>query len=105
LEADVIKGACHKKRRLEMARCLRCGNTTRFNVWCSIQKVLEVELDENEEVIAILGEPDDEGLQELEEIDLMEGDLVLSMVNCAVCGSREIELGEGDRILSHNIHQ
>ena len=43
-----------------MARCLRCGNTSRFNMWCSIQKVLKVEVNEKEELIEICGEPENE---------------------------------------------
>ncbi|HEX16485.1 MAG: hypothetical protein DRG33_01240 [Deltaproteobacteria bacterium] len=88
-----------------MARCLRCGNTTRFNVWCSIQKVLEVELNEEEEVVEIIGEPEDEGLQQLEDIHLMEDDLAFSMVSCAVCGSREIELEGEEEILPLRVRQ
>lgn len=88
-----------------MARCLRCGNTLRFNVWCSIHKVLEVELDENEEVVEVVGEPEDEALQQLEEIRLLEDDLAFSMVNCAVCGSQEVELDGEEQILPLRVHQ
>jgi hypothetical protein len=88
-----------------MARCLRCGNTTRFNVWCSIQKVLEVELDEREEVVQIIGEPEDEYLQQLEDVELLEKDLAFSMVSCAVCGSGEVELNSKEEVLSLRIHQ
>ena len=88
-----------------MARCLRCGNTPRFNVWCSIHKVLEVELDENEEVVEVVGEPEDEALQQLEEIHLLEDDLAFSMVNCSVCGSQEVELDGEEQILPLRVHQ
>lgn len=88
-----------------MARCLKCGNTSRFNVWCSIQKVLEVELDEEEELMEVVGEPEDEYLQQLEDIRLMEGDLAFAMVNCAVCGSKEIELNNKEEVLSLRIRQ
>ncbi len=88
-----------------MARCLRCGNVSRFNVWCSIQKVLEVELDQQEALVDIIGEPEDEHLQQLEDIQLMEGDLAFAMVNCAVCGSRDIELNSKEEILTLRVHQ
>ena len=88
-----------------MARCLRCGNTTHFNMWCSIQKVLEVEINEQEELIEITGEPEDESLHGLEEIELMEGNPAFSMVSCAWCGSKAIAInGKGD-ILSRRILQ
>ena len=64
-----------------MAKCLRCGNSSNFNVWCSIQKVLEVELSGNEELVEIIGEPEDESLHGLEEIELMEDDLAFAMVS------------------------
>jgi len=78
---------------------------SRFNVWCSIQKVLEVELDQQEALVDIIGEPEDEYLQQLEDIQLMEGDLAFAMVNCAVCGSREIELNSKEEILTLRVHQ
>lgn len=87
-----------------MARCLKCGNESRFNVWCSIQKVLEVELDPQEEVVEIVGEPEDEHLQQMEDIHLLEGDLAFSMVSCAVCGSRQIVLNNRDEILTLRVH-
>lgn len=87
-----------------MARCLRCGNTSHFNAWCSIQKVLEVEFSEDEELTEIIGEPADENLHGLEEIELMENDLAFAMVSCASCGSREIAINGKDDILSLRIH-
>jgi len=95
----------NKVKERKMARCLKCGNTSRFNVWCSIQKVLEVELDETEEVVEIIGEPEDEYLQQLEDVELLEKDLAFSMVSCAVCGSREVELNSKEEVLSLRIHQ
>ena len=89
-----------------MAKCLSCGNTTHFNVWCSIQKVLEVEINEKEEVLEIAGEPEDASLHSLEEIELMEDDLAFSMVSCAWCGSKAIAInGKKGEILSHRILQ
>lgn len=88
-----------------MAKCLRCGNTFHFNMWCSIQKVLEVELDDHEEVIEIMGEPEDKSLHRLEDVELIDGDLTFSMVNCARCGSKEIEINGKREILSLRIRQ
>ncbi len=88
-----------------MAKCLRCGNTFHFNMWCSIQKVLEVELDDHEEVVEIIGEPEDKSLHGLEDVELMESDLTFSMVSCAWCGSKEIEINGKREILSLRIHQ
>jgi predicted nucleic-acid-binding Zn-ribbon protein len=88
-----------------MAKCLRCGNTSHFNMWCSIQKVLEVELDDCEGVVEILGEPEDENLHGLEDVELMEADLNFSMVSCASCGSKEISLNGAGKVLSLHIHQ
>ena len=88
-----------------MAKCLRCGNTSYFNMWCSIQKVLEVEVNEKEELIEIVGEPEDESLHGLEEAELMEADLSFSMVSCAWCGSKEIETNGAGEILSLRIRQ
>jgi hypothetical protein len=88
-----------------MAKCLRCGNTFHFNMWCSIQKVLEVELDDHEEVVEIIGEPEDKNLHALENIELMEADLTFSMVSCAWCGSKAIELHNKGEILPLRIHQ
>jgi len=87
-----------------MARCRRCGNTTNFNVWCSIQKVLEVELDENDDLLEVVGEPEDETLHGLEEIELVEDDLAFAMVNCASCGSKDIEINGREEVLSLQIH-
>ena len=82
-----------------MARCLRCGNTSRFNMWCSIQKVLEVEVNEKGELMEICGEPEDERLRGLEDIVLMEDDLSFAIVSCAWCGSKEITVnGSGERL-------
>jgi hypothetical protein len=89
----------------KMAKCLRCGNTLHFNMWCSIQKVLEVELDGLEEVVEIIGEPKDKALHGLENVELMEGDLSFSMVSCAWCGSKAIELHNKGKILPLRIHQ
>ncbi|MDT8316836.1 MAG: hypothetical protein RQ824_02455 [bacterium] len=75
-----------------MAKCLSCGNTTNFNVWCKISRVLEVELDEFENVRAVIGEPEDEELQGQEEYFILDDDLELSMVSCAWCGSNNILL-------------
>ena len=50
-----------------MAKCLDCGNTANFNVWCSVSKVLEVELDGQERLMNVIGEPEDETLQDEEE--------------------------------------
>ena len=88
-----------------MAKCLRCGNTSHFNMWCSIQKVLEVELDDHEGVVEIMGEPEDENLHGLEDCELMEADLHFSMVSCASCGSKEIALNGAAKVLSLHIHQ
>jgi hypothetical protein len=88
-----------------MAKCLKCGNTLHFNMWCSIQKVLEVELNEHEEVMEIVGEPKDESLHSLEDVELMEADLTFSMVSCAWCGSKAIEINGKREILPLRIHQ
>jgi hypothetical protein len=74
-------------------------------MWYSIQKVLEVELNDREEVVEIIGEPDDKTLQGLENIEVMESDLTLSMVSCASCGSKAIELHDKGEFLSLHIHQ
>jgi hypothetical protein len=74
-------------------------------MWCSIQKVLEVELNDHEEVVEIIGEPGDKTLHGLENIELMEPDLTFSMVSCAWCGSKAIELHDKGEILSLRIHQ
>jgi hypothetical protein len=88
-----------------MAKCIRCGNTAHFNMWCSIQKVLEVKVNEKEELIEICGEPEDASLRVFEDIELMEGDLAFAMVSCAWCGSKEITVN-GSRIsLSPHILQ
>ncbi len=73
-----------------MAKCLNCGNTTNFNVWCTISKILEVELDEQERIKEVLGEPEDEELRNQEECWVAEDDLELAMVNCAWCGSTNV---------------
>lgn len=80
-----------------MARCHRCGNSVSFNVWCTIRKVLVVDVDDDNNLVGIAGEPDDESLQS-EEIAVADGDLGFSIVSCAWCGSRDIELREGERI-------
>jgi hypothetical protein len=74
-------------------------------MWCSIQKVLEVELNDHEEVVNIIGEPEDKTLQGLENIEVMESDLTFSMVSCASCGSKAIELHDKGEILPLRIHQ
>lgn len=79
-----------------MARCKNCGNTTNFNVWCNIRKILEVEIDENDNLIAIVGEPEDENLRE-EEISIADGDIAFSMVSCAWCGSNDIEFSKSEK--------
>jgi hypothetical protein len=91
-------------RSVKMAKCLMCGNKSNFNVWCSIQKVLEIELNESENLVAIIGEPEDEGLHGLEEIELMEDNLAFAMVSCACCGSKEIETNGKEKIVSLRIH-
>ena len=88
-----------------MARCLRCGNTSHFNMWCSIQKVLKVEVNEKEELIEICGEPENESLRGLQDIELMEGDLGFAMVSCAWCGSKEIAVHASRDGLSSRILQ
>lgn len=80
-----------------MAKCLKCGNTTNFNVWCTVSKVLEVEINEKEEMVAVMGEPEDSELKNSEEVWVMEDDLEFSLVGCAWCGSDQVEL-EGFRI-------
>ena len=85
-----------------MAKCIRCGNTAHFNMWCSIQKVLEVEVNEKDELIEIVGEPEDESLRGFEDIELMEGDLAFAMVSCAWCGSKDIAAkGSGEGLSPH----
>lgn len=76
-----------------MAKCRNCGNTTNFNVWCNIKKILEVELDEKNNLRAVVGEPEDETLQ-AEEVTISDGDIQFSMVNCAWCSSEDIDFGE-----------
>ena len=88
-----------------MARCRSCGNTSHFNVWCCIQKVLEVELDEHDDILEIMGEPEDETLHGLEEVELMEGDLSFSMVGCAICGGNDIDINGQHDVLSLRIYQ
>lgn len=78
-----------------MARCKACGNTINFNVWCTVRKVLEVEIDENDELLAVVGESEDESMNEAE-IAIADGDIAFSMVGCAWCGSGNIEYGKGD---------
>lgn len=73
-----------------MAKCLNCGNSTNFNIWCTISKVLEVELDDRERLKNVLGEPEEEELQDEEEYWFPDDDLELSMVSCAWCGSRNV---------------
>ena len=75
-----------------MAKCLSCGNTTNFNVWCKVSKVLEVELDDAEKIRAVVGEPESEELQAQEEYWLLDDDMELSMVNCAWCQSTNVLL-------------
>ena len=73
-----------------MAKCLDCGNTANFNVWCSVSKVLEVELDTQERLTNVIGEPEDETLQDEEEYWVLGDDLEFSLVSCAWCGSKKI---------------
>lgn len=77
-----------------MAKCKNCGNTTNFNVWCEIRKIMEVELDETNNLIGIVGEPENENLIQ-EEIRIVDGDIEFAMVSCAWCGSTKIELFHG----------
>jgi len=79
-----------------LAKCRNCGNTTNFNVWCNVRKIFEVELDEKNNLIAIVGEPEDENLRE-EEISIADGDIEFAMVSCAWCGSSDIEFYEGEK--------
>lgn len=78
----------------KVARCRNCGNRTNFNVWCNVKKILEVELDENNNLFVVVGEPEDQSLQS-EEITIADGDVQFSMVNCAWCGSEDIDF-EGE---------
>lgn len=78
-----------------MAKCRVCGNTTNFNVWCNVKKILEVELDKDNNLTAVIGEPEDEALHS-EEITIADGDVAFSMVSCAWCGSEDIDL-EGEK--------
>lgn len=73
-----------------MAKCLSCGNTTNFNVWCTISKVLEVELDGEERLRDVIGEPEDESLVSDEEYWVLGEDLEFALVSCAWCGSRNV---------------
>ena len=73
-----------------MAKCLSCGNITNFNIWCTLSKVLEVELDGNEKISGVIGEPEDENLREEEDYWVLEDDLEFAMVSCAWCGSRNV---------------
>jgi hypothetical protein len=82
-----------------MAKCRQCGNTTNFNVWCNIRKILEVELDENNNLYAIVGEPVDEALKG-EEISIVDGDIEFAIVSCAWCGSTDIEKNKGEKIIN-----
>jgi hypothetical protein len=76
-----------------MAKCRQCGNTTNFNVWCNIRKILEVELDENNNLYAVVGEPEEEAFQS-DEVTICDNDIQFSMVNCAWCGSDDIDFGK-----------
>lgn len=73
-----------------MAKCLNCNNTTNFNVWCKVSKILEIELDENERMKNVLGEPEEEMLRDEEDYWILEDDLEFAMVSCAWCGSRNV---------------
>ena len=75
-----------------MAKCLNCENTTNFNVWCKVTKVLEVELDSDENIKTVIGEPEDEELQDEEEYWILDEAIELAMVSCAWCGSRNITI-------------
>ncbi len=79
-----------------MAKCRSCGNTKNFNIWCQIKKILEVELDDNNQLISIVGEPEDENLSE-EEITVADNDIEFAMVSCAWCGSTDIEFKKGEK--------
>lgn len=81
-----------------MAKCRQCGNTTNFNVWCNIKKILEVKLDENNNLYAVVGEPEDENLKG-EEISIADDDIEFAIVNCAWCGSTDIEINKGEKII------
>jgi hypothetical protein len=67
--------------------------------------VLEVELDAHDELVEIVGEPEDESLHGFEEIEPMEDDLSFAMVNCACCGSKDIEINGRQEVLSMHIRQ
>ena len=73
-----------------MAKCLSCENRTNFNVWCTVSKVLEVELDNEERLKDVIGEPEDDKFQDEEEYWVLGDDLEFSMVSCAWCGSGNI---------------
>lgn len=73
-----------------MAKCLNCGNISNFNVWCTVSKVLEVELDSKERLKDVMGEPEDDMLQDDEEYWILGDDLEFAMVGCAWCGSRNV---------------
>lgn len=75
-----------------MAQCLNCENKTNFNVWCTISKVLEVELDDQEKLREVIGEPENDTLQDDEEYWVLGDDLEFSMVSCAWCGSRKVHV-------------
>ncbi len=79
-----------------MAKCRNCGNTTNFNVWCNIKKILEVEIDENNNLMAVVGEPENYELRE-EEVSIVDDDLEFAMVSCAWCGSTDIEFQKNER--------
>lgn len=73
-----------------MAKCLNCGNTSNFNTWCTISKVLEIELDGEERLREVIGEPEDESLQNDEEFWVLGDDLEFALVSCAWCGSKNV---------------
>jgi hypothetical protein len=73
-----------------MTKCRRCENTTNFNVWCVSRKVMEVEIGRNDNLIGIVGDPENDNLR-TEEISIADGDIEFAMVNCAWCGSDDID--------------
>lgn len=61
-----------------------------------MRKILEVELDEKNNLVTVIGEPENENLRE-EEISIADGDIEFAMVSCAWCGSSDIEFYEGEK--------
>lgn len=75
-----------------MAKCLNCDNKTNFNVWCTVSKILEVEFDNNEKIKNIMGEPEEEELQDQEEYWVLNDDLEFAIISCAWCNSKNVQV-------------